>query len=128
MRRVMRLVMCALSVSAFAPRALADDFDVLRGAQPVAPATFTRWSGFYFGGQVGYSNALADFSGATEPLLAYSLRELYLENETLEDEFSPLSLSSGRYSAMPTRRHHLWRVCRLQHAMAGSDPGRRRQL
>ena len=81
MRRVMRLVMCALSVSAFAPRALADDFDVLRGAQPVAPATFTRWSGFYFGGQVGYSNALADFSGATEPLLAYSLRELYLENE-----------------------------------------------
>jgi opacity protein-like surface antigen len=77
----MRLVMCALSVSAFAPRALADDLDVLRGAIPVAPALFTRWSGFYFGGQVGYSNALADFSGATEPLLAYSLRELYLENE-----------------------------------------------
>lgn len=85
MRRVMRFVMFALAVSlavsAFAPRGLADDLDVLRGAIPVAPATFTRWSGFYVGGQVGYSNALADFSGATQPLLAYSLRELYLETE-----------------------------------------------
>ena len=96
MRRVMRLVMCALSVSAFAPRALADDFDVLRGAQPVAPALFTRWSGFYFGGQVGYSDALADFSGSTQVPVAYALRETNLDK--------PISRRrSGRCSATPTR-------------------------
>ena len=93
MRRVMRLVMCALSVSAFAPRALADDLDVLRGAIPVAPATFTRWSGFYVGGQFGYSDALADFGNSTQTPIAYALRE------------PPSKMSSpspsGRYSARP---------------------------
>ncbi len=85
MRRVMRFVMCAsavsLAVSALAPRALADDLDVLRGALPVAPATFTRWSGFYVGGQVGYSDVLADFGNSTQVPVAYALSELTLENE-----------------------------------------------
>jgi opacity protein-like surface antigen len=88
MRRVMRFVMwtfaVSLAVSAFAPRALADDLDVLRGAMPVAPATFTRWSGFYVGGQFGYGDALADFSNSTQVPLAYALRET-----TLEADFSP---------------------------------------
>ena len=79
--RPMRWVICTLFVLAFTPRALADDFDVLRGSQPVGPATFTRWSGFYFGGQIGYGDAVTDFSHATQPLLAFSLRELALENE-----------------------------------------------
>ena len=75
--------------------ALAADYDlpILRGSQPVAPiapvttvgpATFTRWSGFYFGGQVSYGEANADFSGATEPLVSYSL-----PNSTLEEQQSP---------------------------------------
>ncbi len=85
MRRVMRFVMCGLAaclaVSAFAPRALADDLDVLRGAIPVAPATFTRWSGFYVGGQVGYADALADFGSSSQTPIAYALRETTLENE-----------------------------------------------
>ncbi len=57
------------------------DLDVLRGSLPVGPATFTRWSGFYFGGQVGYGDANADFSRATQPLVAFSLRELALESD-----------------------------------------------
>jgi hypothetical protein len=48
------------------PAIVADlDLDILRGSQPVGPATFTRWSGFYAGGQIGFGDANADFSGAT---------------------------------------------------------------
>jgi hypothetical protein len=50
----------------------------------VGPATFTRWSGFYFGGQIGNSNGNADFSNATQAGLSYALRET-----TLEAEFAP---------------------------------------
>jgi outer membrane immunogenic protein len=76
----------AISVLAFlaaaTPAFAADlDLDMLRGSQPVGPATFTRWSGFYFGGQIGFSDANADFSGATAPLVHYSLRESTLEND-----------------------------------------------
>ena len=79
----MRWVICALAVLAsVSPAFAADlDLDILRGSQPVGPGTFTRWSGFYVGGQLSYGDANADFSGATQPLLAFSLRDLTLENE-----------------------------------------------
>ena len=79
----MRWVISILAVLATASTACAADLDLdtLRGSQPVGPATFTRWSGFYFGGQIGISDANADFSGATAPLVHYSLRESALEND-----------------------------------------------
>ncbi|MGO9686156.1 MAG: outer membrane protein [Beijerinckiaceae bacterium] len=85
----MRWVICALVALALASPAFAADLDILPGPQPVGPggplpvgpATFTRWSGFYVGGQLSYGDANADFSGATQPLVAYSLRELALEND-----------------------------------------------
>ena len=42
----------------------------VRGPQTVGPATFTRWTGFYAGGQFGYSSGNVDFSKATQPLIA----------------------------------------------------------
>ena len=80
----MRWVICALALFALAPPAFADDFDFLRGSQPVGPATFTRWSGFYFGGQFGMSDGRTDFSGATHVPVAYALRDT-----TLQDEVAP---------------------------------------
>ncbi len=79
----MRWVISVLAVLAAATPAFAADLDLdmLRGSQPVGPATFTRWSGFYFGGQIGFGDANADFSGATQPLVHYSLRESTLEND-----------------------------------------------
>ena len=68
----MRWVICTLFVLAFVPRASADDFDVLRGSQPVGPATFTRWSGIYAGGQFSYGQAAANFANATAPLVAFA--------------------------------------------------------
>jgi outer membrane immunogenic protein len=79
----MRWLFYALVALGLTSRAAAADLDldILRGSEPVGPATFTRWSGFYAGGQISYGDAKADFSGATQSLVAYSLRELALENE-----------------------------------------------
>jgi opacity protein-like surface antigen len=78
----MRCVFRALLLIGLSSPALADDFDVLRGTQSVGPATFTRWSGFYIGGQFGYGNGNADFGTATQSGVGYALRETTLE-ETL---------------------------------------------
>ena len=57
----MRWVICALVVLIAPAGARAGDFDVLRGAQPVGYATYTRWSGFYAGGTIGEEFDGADF-------------------------------------------------------------------
>jgi opacity protein-like surface antigen len=59
--RPMRWVICALVVLLTPAGAHAGDFDVLRGAQPVGYASYTRWSGFYAGGLVGEEFDGADF-------------------------------------------------------------------
>jgi outer membrane immunogenic protein len=77
----MRRITYALILLSFAsPAAAADlDFDFLRGSETVGPGTYTRWSGFYVGGQLGYGWATTDFSGSAAPQIAYSLRETDLE-------------------------------------------------
>jgi outer membrane immunogenic protein len=86
----MRRLLVALGlVGGLLSPAFAADYDlpILRGSEPVAPvttvgpATFTRWSGFYFGGDFSYNFTQGDFSSATQPLLAFSLRNLTLEEE-----------------------------------------------
>jgi outer membrane immunogenic protein len=74
--------------------ALAADYDlpILRGTampvEPIAPvmtvgpATFTRWSGFYFGGAFSYGSATSDFATATQPLVAFSLQHLAVADES----------------------------------------------
>jgi len=100
----MRWVFCFAMVLGMASPALAADYDlpILRGtAVPpppltVGPATFTRWSGFYDGGDVSYYDATADFARATQPLLAFSLRNL-----TLEDQVHPSGIEVlGRGAAL----------------------------
>jgi outer membrane immunogenic protein len=51
---------------------------------PGGPANPVDWRGLYVGGQVSYSDTSADFSGATEAPIAFSLREL-----AIEDNISP---------------------------------------
>jgi opacity protein-like surface antigen len=83
--RPMRRVFCVLLVLGLTSPALADDdYPFLRSALTVGPATFTKWSGFYFGGQLGYAESNVDFASATQPLVSYSLR-----NTTLEDVAAP---------------------------------------
>ena len=88
----MRWLLCAVTLLAFAPSAFAADYNPYIPPAPltVGPATFTRWAGFYFGGQVGYSDALGDFSKASEPLVGFSLRDLELESESMPSSFQVL--------------------------------------
>jgi outer membrane immunogenic protein len=73
-----------LSLASPAMAADPADFDFLRGSDTVGPGTFSRWSGFYFGGQVGYGWASTDFTQSTGPEIAYVLRET-----SLQESFSP---------------------------------------
>jgi outer membrane immunogenic protein len=88
----MRWLLCAAAFLAFAPSAFAADYNPYIPVSPVTvgPATFTRWAGFYFGGQVGYSGARADFSKASEPLVGFSLRDLVLEAQDMPSTFQVL--------------------------------------
>jgi outer membrane immunogenic protein len=90
----MRWVFRALVMLGLASPAAADDFDFLRGTETVGPATFTRWSGFYAGGQIGLSNANADFSSTTQSLIAYALRDTTLEDEDAPSQWQVLGTAN----------------------------------
>jgi outer membrane immunogenic protein len=95
MRRL--LVALGLIGGLLSPAFAADyDLPILRGSQPIAPvapvttvgpATFTRWSGFYVGGDFSYNNATVDFTGATAPLVAFSL-----QGTAAQQQFAPSQL------------------------------------
>jgi opacity protein-like surface antigen len=92
----MRRVFCAalLVLGLASPAVADDDYPFLRSALTVGPATFTKWSGFYFGGQLGYGETNVDFSGATQPLVAYSLRDTTLEDVVSPSQYQVLGRSA----------------------------------
>jgi hypothetical protein len=76
--------------------AFAADYDlpILRGSSPppapvwtVGPATFTRWSGFYFGGDFSFNNGTTNFSTATAPGIQFAL-----QNTVVQQTFTPSQL------------------------------------
>ena len=90
-----RLAWALLALTAASPAAAAD-LDVLRGSDvvvppmvPIGPATFPRWSGFYFGGDFLYNYGQADFSSATQPLVAQALQDT-----VVEQQFAPSQLQA----------------------------------
>ena len=98
MARLLRWLIGAVVAHAFAPSAFADDLDILRGPQSLGPPAFTRWSGFYFGGQAGYGGGTTNFQGTTQGPLAYALR-----NSDIEATFEPSRWSLlGKDSATTT--------------------------
>ena len=88
----------------------------------VGPATFTRWSGFYLGGEFSYSNANANFSNATRPLMAFSLATTRRSKTKRIHRYWRCS-AEGAPIAAGYRR-----LCRLQYAVAGPDHRRRGDL
>ena len=104
MRWVNAILPILLLILGMASPALAADYDlpILRGSsQPpapvvtVGPATFTRWSGFYFGGNVSLGSATSDFSTATRPLVQFSLQHLTIEDQARPSDFQVLSRGSA---------------------------------
>ena len=99
----MRWLFCIAMILGMSSPALAADYDlpILRGSnQPpapvvtVGPATFTRWSGIYFGGVVSYNNSNADFVNATAPLIHFSLRSTTLEQQATPSGIAVLGKGS----------------------------------
>ena len=60
----------------------------------VGPATFTRWSGFYFGGNVSLGSATSDFSTATRPLVQSMLQHLTILDQANVADFHVLDRGS----------------------------------
>jgi len=75
----MRWVICVLVALGCVTPAFAQGVDILRGSVPIGSPLYTNWSGFYVGGQWGYSDQNADFSNSTQAPIAYVLRETALE-------------------------------------------------
>ena len=87
----MRRLLVAFALIGFASDASAGEFEmpVLRGASDdyassryvAAPPTYTRWSGLYFGGQIGLSMAGVDFGNSVKSLVDFAVRNSVLANQ-----------------------------------------------
>jgi outer membrane immunogenic protein len=77
-RRSLRagLASLALIIAAPAGAMAADMPEVLRGSYT---PTYARWEGFYVGGQAAYLSGGADFGNATQSLVAFILRNTFIE-------------------------------------------------
>lgn len=98
MRR-MRWVVCALVIAGSVERAAAADFGfpTLRGSTYADEAS-GRWDGFYVGAQAGYNWSSTNFSGATQSLVSFILRNTTIENEQHVSNWTTL----GKYDANGT--------------------------
>jgi outer membrane immunogenic protein len=99
MRRVFccALLVLGLAVVGFRSPACAQDLPFLRGTETVGQATYTRWSGFYFGGQASFNYGQTDFSGTTAPLVALALQDTVVESVFAPSQLQ--ALSKGAQSA-----------------------------
>jgi opacity protein-like surface antigen len=81
----MRCLLAALGLIGLISPAFAADYELptLRGSDMFVPAypVYPHWDGIYVGGHLGFGNAGVDFTKATQPLLAVSLRSLAFESE-----------------------------------------------
>jgi len=98
MTRLLRWIIVAAAMLAFAPSMFAADLAPPPSWLPVGPALFTRWSGFYAGGNFSYSSATAEFAKATQPLVASSLAETTLEAVIQPSNFPVLGTASSSAS------------------------------
>jgi opacity protein-like surface antigen len=90
----MRRLLAALGLIGLLSPAFAADYELptLRGSQMFVPAypTYFSWQGFYAGGQLSYSGAGADFSGASAPLVQFSLRNSTVLAQMAPDQWQVL--------------------------------------
>lgn len=79
--------LCGLGLLALTTTSFAADLPILRGsmAPPLGYVTYYPWSGFYIGGQGGWTAGGVDFGNATKPLVAYILRNTDAEQYRVSD-------------------------------------------
>ena len=77
-----RFVVAAIMFGAVSGAQAADMPDFLRGSLPAGPAPTRNWSGWYAGGQVGYSAMASDFSNSIVGLSNFIFRDSVLQQPT----------------------------------------------
>jgi outer membrane immunogenic protein len=77
-----RLLLAAMMFGAASGAQAADMPDFLRGSLPATSGPTRNWSGWYAGGQVGYSSANMDFSQSLVGLTNFIFRDSVLETPT----------------------------------------------
>src|ERR1700688_4118834 len=77
-----RFVLAAMMFGAVSGAHAADMPDFLRGSLPAGPAPTRNWSGWYAGGQVGYSAMASDFSNSIAGLSNFIFRDSVLQQPT----------------------------------------------
>jgi outer membrane immunogenic protein len=81
----MRCLLAAVGLIGLISPAFAADYELptLRGSDMFVPAypVYPHWDGAYVGGHLSFGNSSVDFSKATQPSLAVSLRNLTFESE-----------------------------------------------
>jgi outer membrane immunogenic protein len=99
MRRLLAVRFAALGLIGLLSPAFAADYDlpILRGSDMFVPATPTyfSWQGLYAGGQLGFTSATADFSRATQPMVAFSLRNSTILAQMTPDQWQVLGKSDN---------------------------------
>ena len=88
-----RFVLAAMMFGAMSGAQAADMPDFLRGSLSAGPAPTRDWSGWYAGGQVGYTSADMDFIHSVKTLSNFMLR-----NSVLQDPVSQWSLLSKNHA------------------------------
>ena len=93
--RGLRAGLTALALILMAPAgAVAADMpDLLRGSYS---PSYTRWDGFYFGGQAGETWGSADFANATQGMLSYILANTELQDKVSGWTTLPKGSTSSR--------------------------------
>jgi opacity protein-like surface antigen len=96
----MRRSLTALWLIALMSNAFAGEFELpsLRGVSPYVPAppSYTLWSGYYLGGQLGGSIAGVDFANSVGSLVGFAVRNSVLDNQVT----NWTTLSKGDTSAI----------------------------
>jgi opacity protein-like surface antigen len=96
----MRRLVVAVGLIGLVSNAFAGDFEfpTLRGSSPFVPGTptYTRWSGIYGGGHVGWGSAHFDFKNATQSLVEFILRESTLESGAHPSQWAVLGSSDSQ--------------------------------
>ncbi len=101
-----RFVLAAMMFGAVSGAQAADMPDFLRGSLPAGPAPTRNWSGWYAGGQVGYSAMASDFSNSIAGLSNFIFRDSVLQQPTSQfDLLAKTTTQSSGFGAFVGRNY-----------------------
>ena len=103
-----RFVLVALMFGAVSGAHAADMPDFLRGSLPAGPAPTRNWSGWYAGGQVGYSAMSSDFSNSIAGLSNFIFRDSVLQQPTSQFNLLSKTTTQGTGFGAFVGRNYQW--------------------